>query len=726
MLKTTVKMDPSHKTQYQHFIPQFLLRNFAHTYTQPRGQRRRPKGMHPGEKVVHNVDLTQDPYVVTETPVKRILGQLDMYRDEEKATPEEQQEIEALFSKTESRVSPVFRKITKAYEDSEAGLWIMREERDILRKFLFLLSYRNAGQHKRFHHHDAERYNMDDRELLHDYMKKRHFKTPTAVWLHNLKTIMDIEMDLEMQWQRELPKLIFPLDALGFITHITFYYMAICTPSNSLDEFILSDNAYSVFQGPNYSMVDKRTGKTAGWQFTPLHYFAPISPKLIIVLRANMFPIPYEDDADSRVKEWRENARFLSHDAIFQSKVETSLLAGLPVTKARNNYSKIVNGQLVILEGKNWSLKHDHKFEMRFFRLETDWAQKINLFFFDNAYDSTNIVFGSPHGFLKALEYFMEAPADFGKLAIGEHAEPREVYLLKLAALAKALGSTIELVWSKDGELIVGDIEDHYRLATMKCRRLTEILTDDTDEISRAEEYMRCRQQDSSFRSTYEALGKCQKRPPLPRKADMFDFALGGSLFTIAKDMDQARRMWKLRTKIDVWSKGLDEAVRNTARELLAEEYLQLSPRRVWLYTFRITMAAFQQATLPPELWADPSLEFPQELWDDSPSHTMAKGERYLPIQETRRQHLIQASQLVRHLIQTRKLSHNIYHACMNQAHLKEYDNLDIWSGAGWFFASHRLRYVVFQQPGNSPSLQLAPVNKILTRTKSRLHPRVW
>lgn len=42
--------------------------------------------------------------------------------------------------------------------------------------------------------------------------------------------------------------------------------------------------------------------------------------------------------------------------------------------------------------------------------------------------------------------------------------------------------------------------------------------------------------------------------------------------------------MWRLRVKIDVWSKGIDEKIRQRNRDLLNEAYLRLPPWRVWLY----------------------------------------------------------------------------------------------------------------------------------------------
>jgi hypothetical protein len=42
--------------------------------------------------------------------------------------------------------------------------------------------------------------------------------------------------------------------------------------------------------------------------------------------------------------------------------------------------------------------------------------------------------------------------------------------------------------------------------------------------------------------------------------------------------------MWKLRVKIDSWSVGVDELIRERNRGLLEAAFLRCPPRRVWLY----------------------------------------------------------------------------------------------------------------------------------------------
>ena len=58
----------------------------------------------------------------------------------------------------------------------------------------------------------------------------------------------------------------------------------------------------------------------------------------------------------------------------------------------------------------------------------------------------------------------------------------------------------------------------------------------------------------------------------------------GGSLSTLAQDLDQAHKMVNMRIKVDVWSKGLEEAVRRRIRENLRDMFCELLPRRIWYY----------------------------------------------------------------------------------------------------------------------------------------------
>lgn len=236
---------------------------------------------------------------------------------------------------------------------------LTRDERNLVRKFLFLLKYRGTGFHRRFYHETAESYVADDRRLLHAYMQSKGYAPPMDVWLDNLKAIVELDMDAGGRWRLELPQCMFVDDAIWFITHVEYSYMAICTPSDPQDEFILTENSYNVFEGPFDFVKDSATGKVEALTNLPLHKFAPVSPKLMIVLRSHFLPVP-EEDANPIVRKKREVFRASVLDGQFREGVK-SLLADPPVIKARNNYSTLINGRFR-MDDENWEPKRSDKF----------------------------------------------------------------------------------------------------------------------------------------------------------------------------------------------------------------------------------------------------------------------------------------------------------------------------------------------------------------------------
>jgi len=109
------------RPEYQHFVPQFLLRNFAHPYKpkggKKRGKRKDENGIYNNELVVHNLDFTADPPILCEKPVKRIFGQMNMYEDTSRPSTQ-RRHIEEKFGKLESQASTIFSKITKGFDSA--------------------------------------------------------------------------------------------------------------------------------------------------------------------------------------------------------------------------------------------------------------------------------------------------------------------------------------------------------------------------------------------------------------------------------------------------------------------------------------------------------------------------------------------------------------------------------------------------------------------------------
>ncbi|RSL73642.1 hypothetical protein CEP54_000077 [Fusarium duplospermum] len=570
--------------EYQHFIPQFLLKNYSHPFVCPQAKgpskkckkHKHEKGKYPGDPVVNNLCLTSEPYTLKETPVTRVFGQLDMYEDMIKSPDKKHRRIEEMLGKMELEASRIFRRITTAHAKGQPDIWLTRTERDLLRKFLFLLKYRGSGFHRRFYHGDAESYNSNDKELLQDYMEKHDFESPLDVWFHNLEAIMTLEMDPEMKWIKELRKHMFPSDAIWFTMHVQSSYMAICTPANSDEEFILSDNTYNVFEGPNTFIEDEDTGERASSFHASFHEFAPVSPRLMLVLRSLALPIPEEDKIES-VREFRDVMRKMAFDNIYGDGVK-SMLHDLPVRKATNSYSEIIDGAPVLKPGHSKGRSKDDRFCFRFFPIETVHVQKINGVLLDNCYMGSSIVFGSQEIFLKTLDWWLTEPCITGKISMGEFEHVHLKYLKSLEAFMKARGWDKKLVYLQKPTPRVHDVEG-FRLRELEFRRFMERMKE----------------------------GKEFDNVAFPEEMKPYE-ELGGSWKTLFYDMHQSGLMIKLRIKIDAWSHGVDEDIRRRNRILLVEEYMNLPCRRFWLFLKQCRFMVMTDGN--PALFEDASSSF--------------------------------------------------------------------------------------------------------------------
>ncbi|KAJ4862291.1 hypothetical protein T069G_03245 [Trichoderma breve] len=551
----SIKMPENASSQYHHFVPQFLLKNFVDacnptkngsTTSTNRRARRRKRNTDP---TVNRVDLSSEMPEVIEIPVKRILGKTDMYRDTNKPCAE-QQHVERMFGDVESRTSRIFRKITKAFDEGHRGIWITRDERNLVRKFLFLMKYRGPAFYGRYNHETASDYDANDRERMLEYMQKKGFERPIDVWFDNIKTIIELDMDDELNWISELPERMYPDDAKWAIMHCQSFFMAICTPSNAQDEFLLTDNCYHVSEGVFQCSVSLETGESKVGAWTNFHEFAPISPKLMIVLRSFLLPSPEEDSLPGAKAE-KEMLWSLVVERFHGSDVN-STLADLPIAIPDNNYSHKTNGVLQF-QDENFSLQRHHKFFFSFFPIETHHVNKIHCVFLDNASSCTSVIFRSKESFRQTLEWYLTEPGWVGKRVTSLPGDRRRLYLLKLAAVLKQLGSDKEPTWE---EIDVAKMRNDTKRQLME-KGLFELFP----------ELLDCIPDDnpSEFMQIYNSLG--------------------GSKQTITKDMRQVYLMMELRIKIDVWSRGLDEALRVRNRKLLMDAYTRLPSHRFWLYT---------------------------------------------------------------------------------------------------------------------------------------------
>jgi hypothetical protein len=446
--------------QYQHYIPQFILRSFSHPYRPPKGRRGQQlrgsgpeKAINRGEKVLNIVDLTSDECQLRETRVSRWFGQVNMYNDAADAI-NSNKNVEEKLSKLESRTAEILQKVKKSHENGEPGIILTRLERDRLRKFLFIMKYRGPGFYGKYISGDLSGYQFEDKNLLRSYMAEKGFKSPRDVWLHNLRAILDLEMDAEGKWVKKLSEAMFPANAAMFAYHVNSSYTAFCTPGEEEDEFILTDQCYNVFEGPVEETTSLATGEYRGPSYLCFHEFGPVSPRLIIVLRSFVLPETLED-TNCRIRDFRESCLEAAATQFQNPENVKSILADLPVAKPMNSYSRVVDGRLELTPGETGLPRSSDKFSFRFWPIKRNHVDIINAIFLDNILHCQSIVFHSAPAFMRTLEAYMTTTSyGFKSVGIGEHRAriSRRACLEKLSVVLRSLGSDKTPVWRDDGE----------------------------------------------------------------------------------------------------------------------------------------------------------------------------------------------------------------------------------------------------------------------------------
>ncbi|KAL2059872.1 hypothetical protein VTL71DRAFT_10027 [Oculimacula yallundae] len=216
-----------------------------------------------------------------------------------------QKDVARELSKFEGQAAIIFQKIKKAHEKEEAGISITRMERNLLRKFLFVMKYRGPGFFMKYFEDDPQAYDFEDKHLLRGYMAEKGTKSPRELWLHNLRIILGLNMDACGDWIEILPGLMFSPDAAMFTFHAQSSYMAFCMPEEKHDEFILTDQCNNVFEGPTNetfvperrNLLERHTSVTTSSVLYPLD----LSLFFAAVLCPTLWKIPvpqYKEDAN--------------------------------------------------------------------------------------------------------------------------------------------------------------------------------------------------------------------------------------------------------------------------------------------------------------------------------------------------------------------------------------------------------------------------------------------
>ena len=326
--------------------------------------------------------------------VGRSYGIPDMYKDMDH---ERVNHVEELLSKLESSAAIIYHKIKQIHKNGRSNFSITRKERNILRKFLFVMKYRSHNFWSKYTG-TIDTYECSDRNRLIKFLEERSITNLRQVWLLNLEVVIRTEIDVDGEWLQIIDREMFGDDAGMYVFHMSESYMAFCEPQSSEDEFILTDNGFGIFEGP--VVYDTTNPKSTGPDGSPpqlgepiyreFHKLAPLSPRLILVLRSNLL-------RNEPIWEGREGIVSLG----YARPNALSLLQDLPIKPP-----KIHRWSLPGKAGPVHTLEDEFFFEI--YKVKTEQIHVINALMLEEA--TRSITWVSDESLVRSLHTFLANP----------------------------------------------------------------------------------------------------------------------------------------------------------------------------------------------------------------------------------------------------------------------------------------------------------------------------
>ncbi|RPA81629.1 hypothetical protein BJ508DRAFT_111639 [Ascobolus immersus RN42] len=308
--------------------------------------------------------------------------------------------IENALGKLESKAAMVIAKIKKAQEAKQRAVVLLGAEMRLLRRFLYVMQYRTKSQRQRFQCSLGD-YAEHDKQRLEEYIRDHGLTSPNDVWLKTLRLLLDVKDTVDHKGYDTLKGTMYEPDYLEFMHNFSNFFVCICEPESMDDEFILSDNSFCVVDG--VPIVTGDDDVDANFKRRRLvidyHRFAPISPRLAIVLRSTNFRV------DAGLK-----AMF---SAGWGNRQYGSVFADLPVIPANPTYvngsgfkRQLSDGSYRALVSDDFKFSMSDSYELGIHSIPTKHVLAFNTIQIDKVNDG--LTFVSPKAMVSSLHHYLD------------------------------------------------------------------------------------------------------------------------------------------------------------------------------------------------------------------------------------------------------------------------------------------------------------------------------
>lgn len=231
--------------------------------------------------MINSYNIASDALHMGTTDLGKTFGIVDMYKDSADST--DVYRVEKAFSKLENDAACVLRILDDAEKRSRSSVELVRSQLNTLRKFLFLIHYRN-GVHAR--QYIDGRFDSVSAAMVERYRSEHGLADARAVWLRNVALLLEDE-----HWEA-------PTDERLMWTTRTDYKHEAWNMQLGLyrappgAEFVLTENGLGLAEGatsPLSSVIDSLLpgANQAPSYFTMTQSF-PVTPKLVVILRSTL------------------------------------------------------------------------------------------------------------------------------------------------------------------------------------------------------------------------------------------------------------------------------------------------------------------------------------------------------------------------------------------------------------------------------------------------------
>ncbi|KAG1841435.1 hypothetical protein DFJ58DRAFT_732445 [Suillus subalutaceus] len=270
-------------TQYQHFIPRFILRRFQVGPVRSKIERQREfrrTGVNP--EYVHYYDIATGSLDIR--PIGKVYGVPNVYQDIRNT--HNINELEEKLADLERHAASIIMDLHKALP--QGTFTLKRRSLELLRKFLFIMHYRNVSYSGTYFQADHPE-NAGGRQWIEAFMKAKGIQSAVETWLHFLRYYLDTSHSdimrdaaelVEKYGEEGLQKMMtdshIPPDlehfpAYTYHGHANSYFFSIWEAAEG-EEFIITHNAFGLWEG-------------LGGGCPGLHRIFVVSPRIALVLR---------------------------------------------------------------------------------------------------------------------------------------------------------------------------------------------------------------------------------------------------------------------------------------------------------------------------------------------------------------------------------------------------------------------------------------------------------